>query len=176
MVSQEKGNIRELQELREISQLDQGVARYYAQAEKQGAGDITAGLGLVYAAMHKMIPAIEEEVRMLESGEARIQRISLAVHYMTGMKADAMAYIASKVCVTAAAQRSKLTRTAMKIANLIEEDYRFEQLEQAEPALANSMSKKAAKWSTSGARRRIMRKAAQIAGIQSMGWTEGEKL
>jgi DNA-directed RNA polymerase len=176
MVSEGYRNTRELQELREITQLDDGVARYYRQVEKQGAGEVAAGLGLVYTAMHVMIPEIKEQVRILESGETHASKVQQAVHYMCGMNPDAMAYITAKVCVTAAAQMSKVTRTAMKIANLIEEDYRFEQLEQAQPALANSMSRKAAKWSTSGARRRIMRKAAQIAGIQGMGWTEGEKL
>ena len=167
---------RERQELREISQLDRGIERYYQQANSQGAGDVSAGLGLVYVSMKALIPAIEEQVARLENGSDIASQVALGVQYMLGMKADAMAYITAKVCVTAAAQRSKLTRTAMRVANLIEEDYRFEELEEAEPALANSMSKKAAKWSTSGARRRIMRKAAQVAGVKGMGWTEGEKL
>jgi DNA-directed RNA polymerase len=64
----------------------------------------------------------------------------------------------------------------MRIANLIEEDYRYEQLEAEEPNLANSMARKAAKWARSSQRRRIIRKAADVAGINRIKWGEGEKL
>jgi DNA-directed RNA polymerase len=64
----------------------------------------------------------------------------------------------------------------MRIANLIEEDYRYEQLEAEEPNLANSMARKAAKWARSSQRRRIIRKAADVAGISRIKWGEGEKL
>jgi DNA-directed RNA polymerase, mitochondrial len=168
----------ERQEMRELTQLDEGVRRYHREVSKQGAGETTAGLGLVYVGMKALIPAIEGNIaRLEEGGNGNLpSQVPLAYQYMVGMKADAIAYIASKVVVSASVNRGKLTRTAMQIANLIEEDYRFEELEQAEPALANSMSKKAQRWSSSGARRRIMRKAAQVAGIATMGWTEAEKL
>jgi DNA-directed RNA polymerase len=168
--------LRERQELREVQQLDDGVSRYYKEAEGQGAGDITAGKGLVLSAMDLLIPVIKANVAMLESGDTHPSQVPLAYQYMMELEADAVAYIASRVVVSAGNSRGKVTRTAMRIANLIEEDYRFEELEQNEPALCNSMSKKAAKWSTSGARRRIMRKAAEVAGVARMGWTEGEKL
>ena len=167
---------RELQELREIQQLTDGVERYKREASGQGAGDIKAGRSMVEVTMLAMIPVLVEHVRLLESGAAHPSQVPLAYQYMTELEMDAVAYITARVCISAANSNAKLTRTAMRIANLIEEDYRFEQLEQAEPALANSMSRKAAKWSTSGARRRIMRKAAEVAGIARMGWTEGEKL
>jgi DNA-directed RNA polymerase len=168
--------LRELQELREVQQLDDGVTRYYKEANGQGAGDGKAGRGLVKSTMKLLIPIITENVRMLEDGKAHPSQVPLAVQYMTELEADAVAYITARVAVSAGATRAKMTRTAMQIANLIEEDYRFEELEQNEPALCNSMSKKAAKWSTSGARRRIMRKAAEVAGVRRMGWSEGEKL
>jgi DNA-directed RNA polymerase len=171
-----EGNTRELQELREIQQLTDGVDRYKREAEGQGAGDIKAGRSMVEVTMLAMIPTLVENIRLLESGETHPSQVPLAYQYMTEMEVDAVAYITARVCISAANSNAKLTRTAMRIANLIEEDYRFEQLEQAEPALANSMSRKAAKWSTSGARRRIMRKAAEVAGVARMGWTEGEKL
>lgn len=167
---------REKQELREITQLDDGVTRYYKEADARGAGDVSAGTGLVFTATRHMIPEIEKKVAMLEAGDTHGSQIPLGFHYMLGLKADAIAYITARVCVTAANARSRLTRTAMNIANLINEDYSFEQLEIAEPALANSMGRKAKRWASSGARRRIMRKAVQIGGVSPFGWTEEEKL
>jgi DNA-directed RNA polymerase len=169
-------NTRELQELREVKQLDDGIKRYRKEAAGQGAGDVKAGRSMVEVTMLALIPHLEEMVRMLESGDTHPSQVPMAYQYMTEMECDAVAYITARVMVSAANNRGKLTRTAMRIANLIEEDYRFEELEQTEPALANSMSRKAAKWSTSGARRRIMRKAADVGGVARMGWTDGEKL
>jgi len=169
-------DVRELQEMREITQMDRGIERYYKEVDAQGAGDVTAGKGMVVVAMDHMIPVITENVRLLESGKTLGSQVPLAYHFMVGLRADAVAYIAARVCVSASHSRSKLTRTAMRIANLISEDYSFEELEQAQPALANAMGRKAKRWSTSGARRRIMRKAVQVAGLSPFGWTEGEKL
>lgn len=166
----------ERQELREITQLSDGLTRYKDQIDKQGAGETSPGLGLVYVAMDVMIPALTETVRLLEAGSTHPSQVPLAVQYMTQLRPDAVAYIAAKVCVSSSANRGKITRTAMRIANLLSEDYQFEELEQAEPALCNSMSRKARKWTTSVARRKIMRKAALIAGVAPFGWTEQEKL
>ena len=175
--------LKERQELRELSQLDAGVARYYDKFEKQGAGESKAGLGLVFVAMKAMIPWITDRVAALEApyeeakaGNTLPSQVPMAVQFLTEMQADAVSYITAKLCVSASYNRANVTRTAMRIANLIEENYRFEELEQAEPALANSMSRKAARWSRASTRRKIMRKAADVAGIKRMGWTEQDKL
>jgi len=166
----------ERQEVRELEQMDLGIRRYYKEVDAQGAGDVTSGKGMVLVAMKAMIPVIEEQQRKLESGDTHPSQVPGAWHHMLGLRADAMAYITARVGITAAAAGNKLTRTAMQIANLINEDYGYEELEQAQPALANSMSRKAAKWSTSGARRRIMRLATKVGGVKIMGWTEAEKV
>lgn len=169
-------DLRERQELREQTQLDEGIAKYYKKFEQQEASESKSGLGLVYVAMKAMIPWIEGHVSMLEDGKEHPSSVPLGIHWLTEMQADAVAYIAAKLCVGASYRAANVTRTAMRIANLIEENYRYEELEQAEPALANSMSKKAARWSRSSTRRKIMRKAADVAGVRRMGWTEQEKL
>jgi len=169
-------NLTERQEMRELTQLDEGIRKYHKKFEQQGAGDSTAGLGLVYVAMKAMIPWINEQVRMLEDGESHPSQVPLGIHWLTEMNPDAVAYITAKLTVSAAYNEANVTRTAMKIANLIEEHYRYEELEQAEPHLANSMSMKAKRWSRASTRRKIMRKAADVAGVKRMGWTEQEKL
>jgi DNA-directed RNA polymerase len=166
----------ERQEVRETNQLDEGIARYHAQIAAVGVGDTKTGLPLVFVAMKAMIPWIKENVRMLEDGETHPSHVPLGIHWLCEMNAEAVSYIAAKICVTSAYCDGKTTRTAMKIANLIEENYRYEQLLQAEPALANSMAQKAARWSRTRTRRKIMRKAADVAGIKRMGWTEKEKV
>ena len=171
------------QEMREVAQLHEGVRKYHEKFEGRGAGESTAGLGLVYVAMRAMVPWIQEKVRLLElpyeeakAANVLPSQVPAAVHWLAEMQADAVAYIAAKLFVSAAYNEANVTRTAMKVANLIEENYRYEELEQAEPALANSMSRKAQRWARSSTRRRIMRKAAEVAGIKRMGWTEQEKV
>jgi DNA-directed RNA polymerase len=162
--------------MRELSQLDEGMRRYYKKFEQQGAGESKAGLGLVYVAMKAMIPWIDERVAMLEDGKEHPSSVPLGIHWLMEMQSDAVAYITAKLCVSASYNKASVTRTAMRIANLIEENYRYEELEQAEPALANSMGQKAKRWSRASTRRKIMRKAADVAGVRRMGWTEQEKL
>lgn len=161
---------------RETQQVTEGINRYRAQMESQGMGESKPGLGLVYVAMSTLIPALEEHVRMLEDGEAHPSQVPLGLHYLTQFSVEAVSYITAKIMVTASWNEANVTRTAMKIANLIEENYRYEELEQAEPALANSMGVKARRWPNARTRRKIMRKAADVAGIKRMGWTEQEKL
>jgi DNA-directed RNA polymerase len=168
--------LRERQEQRELDQMSNGINRYHAKVGAQGMGETKSGLPLVFVAMKAMIPWIREKVEMLESGATHPSSIPLGIHWLAEMQPDAVAYLAAKICVTAAYHEAKATRTAMKIANLIEENYRYEQLEQAEPHLANSMSQKAKRWSRASTRRKIMRKAADVAGVRRMGWTEKEKL
>ncbi len=176
-------DLRERQEIRELSQLDEGLRKYHEKFEKQGAGESKAGLGLVYVAMRAMVPWIEGKVALLELPyeEAKAagvlpSQVPHAVQWLAEMQADAVSYITAKLCVSASYNRANVTRTAMRIANLIEENYRFEELEQAEPNLASAMSRKAARWSRASTRRKIMRKAADVAGVHRMGWTEQEKL
>jgi DNA-directed RNA polymerase len=169
--------------MREIGQLHDGLVRYNKAFDSRGAGDAEAARGLVFTAMRAMEPWIRERVRLLELPYEEAKALNVlatqmpaSVHWLAAMQPDAVAYIAAKICVGAAYNEGKSTRTAMRIANLIEENYMYEELEQAEPALANSMSNKAKRWSRSSTRRKIMRKAAQVANIKSMGWTEEEKL
>lgn len=166
----------ERQELRELSQLDEGLRKYHRKFEQQGAGESKAGLGLVFVAMRAMTPWIEDKVAMLEDGREHPSSIPLGIHWLAEMQSDAVSYITAKLCVSGSYNKASVTRTAMRIANLIEENYRYEELEQTEPHLAHAMSKKAARWSRSSTRRKIMRKAADVAGVRRMGWTEQEKL
>jgi DNA-directed RNA polymerase len=168
--------LRERQIKREKEQYSEGILRYRKEAEARPVGEQKAGMGLVSTATKAMIPVITKHVDMLESGETLPSQVPLPYHYLLGLQADAVCAIASRVCVSAAYERQKFTRTAMRIANLIEEDYRFDELMQLEPALGSSMARKAQRWPSSGARRRIMRKAAEIAGVQRFGWTEPEKV
>jgi len=167
---------RERQELREVMQLSDGIDKYYRGLDRQGAGDTAPGMGMVFSAMTPIIAKLELDLTMLDEGKTHLSQVPLAVQYMTNLRPDAVAYITAKVCVSAAAGEGKLTRTAMRLVNLIEEDYQFEELEVAEPALARTMSQKAMRWTKSSARRRIMRTAARVAGIAHFGWTETEKL
>jgi hypothetical protein len=165
--------LRADQELRELNQMDEGVRRYYTQAEEQGAGDAKAGRAMVKVMMDKLIPTIEEHVGALERGEVRPQRTPVAYHFLLGMEADAVAYLTSKVVLSAAASGQAMSRTALLLANLIAENYQFEELEKAEPNLAHSMSKKAQRWSRSSTRRRIMRTASRVAGVADLTWSNG---
>lgn len=168
--------LRERQELRELTQLSNGIAKYHEKFAARGAGESKAGLGLVWIGMNALIPWIQAQVRMLEDGDAHPSQVPLGVHWLCEFEPEAVAYITAKLCVSASYNEAKMTRTAMKIANLIEENYRYEELEQAQPALANSMGRKAKRWSRASTRRKIMRKAADVVGIKRMGWTEQEKL
>lgn len=161
---------------RERGQLEDGIRKYHEEFNARGAGESKAGLGVVFVAMKQMIPWIVDNVRLLEDGKAHPSQVPLSVHWLCEMQAEAVAYITAKLCVSASYNRANVTRTAMNISNLLEENVRFEQLEQAEPALANSMARRAKRWNRAGTRRKIMRKAADIAGVKRMGWTEVEKL
>ena len=169
-------NTRERQVAREKRQYHEGIQRYRTEAAARPIGEQRAGMGLVEVACKAMIPFVQAQVKMLESGENLPSQVPLPYHYLLNIKADAACAIAARVCVSSSYVQSKLTRTAMRIANLIEEDYRFDELMQAEPGLGNSMARTAKKWSGEGTRRRIMRKAAAIAGIAKFGWTAVEKL
>ena len=166
----------ERQAKREILQLERGVERYTAKEAAQAAGDTTIGHNLTLESMNYIAPVITLNQQRLEGGESIPAHVPLAYQYLLELEADPVAYITARVVVSAAANRMKLTRTAMRLANMIEENYRFEELELAEPALANSMERKARRWASTAARRRIMRKAADVAGIARMGWSEQEKL
>lgn len=167
--------VEERQRSREHQQYSMGIDRYRKQAEAREVGDQAAGRGLATVAARAMIPVVEEQVRLLESGDTLPSQVPLPYHYLLNLQADAVCVIAARICVSAGYVHSKTTRTALRIANLIEEHYRFEELRQSEPALASSMALKAKRWPTASARRKIMRKAAQIAGVAQFGWTEKEK-
>ena len=115
-----EGNIRELQEAREKKQLDDGILRYEKEVSAQGAGDVKAGKALVTVAMEALIPHFTEQVSLLEDGRAHPSQVRLAYHFMCGFEPDAVAYITSRVMVSAANSGGKVTRTAMRIANLNE--------------------------------------------------------
>jgi DNA-directed RNA polymerase len=164
------------QEIRELRQLSDGIERYYEKADEQGAGDCKAGRSLVKVLMDALIPVIEENVGVLERGEMRPQRVPLAWHYLLNMQADAVAYLTAKAVLTAAAKNTPLIRVAIHLADLIKEDFEFEELEREEPKLAYSMSKKAEKWCRSATRRRIMRTAARVAGVKEVSWNHGDRV
>jgi len=170
------GTLEDRQLWRERGQLEDGIRKYHEEFNARGAGESKAGLGVVFVAMREIIPWIEENVALLEDGKAHPSQVPLSVHWLCEMQPEAVAYITAKLCVSASYNRANVTRTAMNIANLLEENVRFEELEQAEPALANSMARRAKRWNRSSTRRKIMRKAADIAGVKRMGWTEVEKL
>jgi DNA-directed RNA polymerase len=143
-------DLKERQEMRELTQLSDGVIRFKRECDAQEAGDTKPARGLVFVAMRAMVPWITEQVGLLEDGKTHPSQVPASVHWMTEMDADAVAYIAAKICVSAAYNEAKTTRTAMRI--------------------------KAARWTRSSTRRKIMRKAADVAGVRRMGWTEEEKL
>lgn len=169
-------DLYERQRSREHVQYQEGIERYRKEAQAQPIGEQAAGKGLVAVATKHMIPVVKGYIEDLESGKTLPSQVPLGYHYLLGLEPEAVCAIAARVAVSSAYRQDKLTRTAVRLANLIEEDYRLDELMQAEPALGNSMERKAKRRSVARQRRTIMRKAANVAGIETLGWTEPEKL
>ncbi len=169
------GTLEDRQMWRERGQISDGVARYHEEFNA-APDESRTGRELVRRAVRVVNEWIKTNVRLLEDGKAHPSQVPLSVHWLTEMQSEAVAVVTCKLCLSASYNRANVTRTAMNIANMLEENVRFEELEQNEPALANSMARAAKRWSRAKTRRKIMRKAADIAGIKRMGWTEQEKL
>jgi DNA-directed RNA polymerase len=162
---------------REEQQWKMGVDRIRKQLESTGVSSSRKATGdILDNAVAKMIPVIEGHVRAIEEGTVNVHHTPVAIQYLTEFNPEAVAYIAVRECLDAGANEQKLTRSAMRLSNLIAEAVEFDEAEQAEPDLMRYMAGKAKRWPKVAQKRRILRKAAQVAGIKRMGWTEAEKL
>lgn len=168
--------LRDRQLQRELRQVDMGVARYRKNQTKKEESDLPPGKELVKRAVEPTAAAIEEMIEKVESGKAGRGKPAAVTAYLTQLQAEPVAYITARACINAAANSSRVPKTAMSIATLIEEHYQFDELREAEPALASHMEKKAKKWSTSFHRRAIMRRGAEIASVTGLPWKQGDKL
>ncbi len=162
--------LRDQQLERELSQVQRGVERYEKGVAAKQATEIAPGQTLLHRAMEPVIEGIEEELAKPKN------RRTVAASYLEQLEPAPVAYITARVMINNAAVGGKLTATAMSLARMIEEHVQFMELEGEAPALANSMQRKAMKWTTSFHRRAIMRKAADIASVRGLEWSQGDKL
>ncbi len=162
--------LRERQLDRETSQVERGVLRYRAGRASKPEAEGGPGLTLLLRSMEPVIEGIADEL------DKPANRRTVAASYLEQLEPEAVAYITARVCINAGAERQKLTKTALSIARVTEEHVQFSELDEEAAGLANHMQRKARKWTTSFHRRAIMRKAAEIAEVRGLEWSDGDKL
>jgi DNA-directed RNA polymerase len=161
---------------REAGQVVSGRARYYKNLDKGDVGDSKPGKELTRRAVQPVASAVQAMIDRVESGKAGSGKPAIAVQYLRHLQPEAVAYLTARAVISAAMRSDKVTRTALTLARMIEESYRFDELRIAELALANSAERKAKRWTTSHHRRAIMRHAADVASVKGLSWAKGDQL
>ena len=168
--------IEERQLEREAMQISNGITRYHRNRDSRPEADSKPGQVMADEKLESFIVALEEMVTLVESGKAGRGHAAIHNMYLPHLQSVAVAYITTRVIINALDTGSRTSTVAMRIATLLEENYQFDELRAAEPALARNMEEKAKKWSTARHKRQIMRVAAEAAGVTGLEWSMGDKL
>lgn len=167
---------QERQLAREKAQLEAGIAKYREAVETKDICDLTPGKVLLKRAVEPVAKAITAMVEAVEAGKAGRGRPARSTRYLQHFQSEAVAYLTARTCLSAAAENAKTAKTAMALAAAIEDQFQFDELRVAERNLANSMERKAKKWSTAHHRLAIMRLGVKVAGVRGLEWSNHDKL
>lgn len=166
----------ERQIAREEEQVSMGVERFNRKVEQTGIADSSAGRLAIKAVIKPVAEAIKKLVDEVENGKAGRGRPAIATQYLRLLEPEAAAFITARTALHAAMGHSKMTVTAMTLADRIEDQYVLDELKGSEPALLESMARKASKWTKAERRTHIMRTAAKVGGVSGLAWKPKHKL
>ena len=132
------------QYLREQRQVQLGVERYDSNREGSDEGEQGPGRALVLKAVEPLADAIEADA----AGKTGRGQPPAWAAYFRALEPYPMAYITARACLSGGCAHDSTPGVAMRIAKMIEEHYRFDELMAAEPDLGNHMKRKAERWTT----------------------------
>jgi DNA-directed RNA polymerase len=161
---------------REEDQVTNGEARYHRHRERNAFTDTKPGKALVHNTLERMIEALDTMVAEVESGAAGKNNGAVYAYYLPHFHSEPVAYITARAVLNSTFRNDTLTKCALVLSNMIEENMMFEQLKVDEPKLSNSMERKAKRWTRAASRRNIMRTASKVAGVTGLAWTEPDKV
>lgn len=166
----------ERQLAREEQQRELGAERYRRNIEGKPTSELTVGQLLVKRAVEPVVQSLDLIVDRALSGKAGRGRPARCLKYLQMLESYPLAYITARLCLDGAANRDRVSKVAMAIATSIQDHYEFEELRVEEKSLANSLQRKAKKWSTAHHRQAIMRLGVKVADVAGLQWTDHDKL
>lgn len=178
-------NLHERQlELENLS-VDLGIDRYTKQrpmpwrtdnSKRKEEADMQPGKELVRRSIEPFTKAIEELVKRVREGKAGRGRPAVAVKYISQFDPQTVAFIAARRIISAAAQVEGLTATAVSIATMMEDHYRFEEFSRSDPGLYRHTLNKLKKTTHHGHRRGVLKHALKLTSVKGLEWTKEEQL
>lgn len=131
------------------------------------------GKELLRRTLEPMTEAIDAFIEEASSGKAG--RKHTAVKYMVHFPAEVMAYVTGRRLLNGAVKAEQLTSTAVSIATLLEDHYRFTEFATTNPGLFRMVDRKL-KTSHGGHRRHALYRYLKMTSVVGIEWSEADKL
>jgi DNA-directed RNA polymerase len=175
-------NLRNEQEKIEKEMNGLGIERYHKnirEAKEKGRESVTLyGVTLMKEALDAVVEGISNFLAFALSGKAG--KMATSAQTLMLLDPEIVAYLTLKYCIDGVTTRSPLTRVAMKLANGLEDQFKFDLWENSKESghLFRLIKNKVNQKTTNRVYRRynLIRRMTKIEVLEHNPWTSQEKL
>lgn len=138
--------------------------------------ELAPGRELMKRTIEPVRAAIDDLVSRRRDGKAGRGRPSVAVRYLVHLDSGAVAFMAARRIINGAAERQSMTATALGVASMLEDHFKYEQFAAQEPGLYKHTLRKLSKVGHGGHRRGVLAHALKLTGVKGLEWNKREML
>ena len=153
-----------------------GKASYYKAAEKRGTSDSVPGSALIRQVVLPLAHALDAWVADVTGAKGGPRRNAASVRFITQLKSEDAAFIATRVLLDMAADSAKKTSTIMTIARTIHDEYEFLRFKEFNKGLFDWSMNHNKKYSDARMARFVGLMTKRRAGLADDKWSEEELL
>ena len=151
-----------------------GVEKYRAILAEDGNASLPPGQQLLKAAMLPMVEALRGWLEETRNGLA--SRNAGVFYFLDGLDPEAVAFITAQSCLSRLHEEPRVVNCALLITERLEETINLDAIAQANPKLADKISKRVAAMSYDRNRIAFIRKGAELVDVKVIKWDESAKV